>query len=63
MHPFSLLVKPSSADCNLRCRYCFYLDRASLYPETRVHRMSSSVLQRMISSYLQTEQPCYAFGW
>ena len=60
---FSLLVKPASADCNLRCRYCFYLDRAQLYPGVRVHRMPSGVLQRMIASYLQTDQPCHAFGW
>ena len=26
--PFSLLIKPASADCNLRCHYCFYQDRA-----------------------------------
>lgn len=63
MTPFSLLVKPASADCNLRCRYCFYLDRAALYPETRTHRMSHEVLERMVASFLQTPQPCHTFGW
>lgn len=63
MRPFSLLVKPASADCNLRCDYCFYLDRAALYPGTAAHRMSDEVLRRVISSYLATEQPQYAFGW
>lgn len=63
MRPFSLLVKPASADCNLRCPYCFYLDRSSLYPETTVHRMSDSVLDRMIASYMSTDQPAYSFGW
>ncbi len=63
MTPFSLLVKPASADCNLRCRYCFYLDRASLYPATKRHRMSDAVLERMIRSYMGTPQPCYSFGW
>ncbi len=60
---FSLLVKPASADCNLCCDYCFYLDRSSLYPETKVHRMSDSVLERMISSYMATRQHTYSFGW
>ena len=60
---FSLLVKPASADCNLRCAYCFYLDRSALYPETKVHRMSHSVLERMISSYMSTDQTVYSFGW
>ncbi len=63
MNPFSLLVKPSSADCNLRCKYCFYLDRAELYPDSRKHRMTPAVLESMIKSYLGTEQPCYSFGW
>lgn len=61
--PFSLLIKPASADCNLRCDYCFYLDRADLYPETRVHRMTDKVLSRLIASYMATEQPQYIFGW
>lgn len=63
MKPFSLLVKPASADCNLRCEYCFYLDRSKLYPETRSHRMSDEVLKRMVSTYMRTWQPQYAFGW
>jgi len=63
MKPFSLLVKPASADCNLKCRYCFYLEKAALYPGTSRHRMSDEVLEKMIRSYLATEQPQYAFGW
>lgn len=63
MKPFSLLIKPASADCNLRCRYCFYLDRAALYPETRRHRMPSAVLERMVRSFLQTPQPSHTFAW
>ena len=63
MNPFSLLIKPASADCNLRCEYCFYLDRCELYPETKRHRMPDDVLERMVSSYLATQQPQYAFGW
>ena len=61
--PFSLLIKPASADCNLRCHYCFYQDRAGLYPGTHSHRMSDEVLERVISSYMSTEQPQFAFGW
>ncbi len=61
---FSLLIKPSSADCNLRCNYCFYLGKGpSLYPETTRHRMSEKVLEATIASYLATHQPQYSFGW
>jgi uncharacterized protein len=63
MKPFSLLVKPASADCNLRCAYCFYLAKADLYPGSRRRRMGGDVLERMISTYMATEQPQYAFGW
>ncbi|NMA85259.1 MAG: anaerobic sulfatase maturase [Epulopiscium sp.] len=61
--PFSLLIKPTSADCNLRCAYCFYLDRSALYPEESIHRMSDEVLEEMIARYMATEQPQYIFGW
>ncbi len=60
---FSLLIKPASADCNLRCGYCFYLGRSELYPQTAVHRMSEEVLERLVKTYLATPQPVYAFVW
>ena len=28
MRPLSLLIKPASGLCNMRCRYCFYADVA-----------------------------------
>lgn len=61
--PFSLLIKPASADCNLRCSYCFYLEKSSLYPDSSRHRMSEEVLERTIASYMETDQPNYTFGW
>lgn len=63
MKPFSLLIKPASADCNLNCSYCFYLEKKSLYPEQKIHRMSDETLEKMISGYMKTEQPQYSFGW
>ncbi len=61
--PFSLLVKPAGADCNLRCDYCFYLQKSALYPDTPNPRMPDEVLERLVASYLATAQPQYAFGW
>lgn len=62
MSPFSLLIKPASADCNLRCEYCFYIDH--LESGSNAPRMSEEVLERMISSYMKTEQNNnYSFGW
>jgi len=61
--PFSLLIKPAGADCNLRCAYCFYLEKKSLYPGDARPRMSDAVLERVIASFMATDQPQYAFGW
>jgi uncharacterized protein len=60
---FSLLIKPTSADCNLRCAYCFYISRSSLYPEAARRRMTDETLKNLTAGYLATEQPQYAFGW
>lgn len=59
---FSLLIKPVSADCNLRCDYCFYINH--LEKVENKPRMSDKVLETMISSYMKTNQSNrYAFGW
>ena len=61
--PFSLLVKPAGADCNLGCTYCFYLGKRSLYPDSRVPRMNNEVLDALVRGYMTTKQPVYSFGW
>jgi len=43
----SVLVKPSGPDCNLRCNYCFYRQKAGLFAG-KVHRMSDRVLETLI---------------
>lgn len=62
MNDFSLLIKPSAADCNLRCAYCFYLGRRGLagpHP-----RMSDDVLEKAIASYMGSGQArSYTFSW
>jgi uncharacterized protein len=62
MKPFSLLIKPSSWDCNLRCRYCFYLGKRSIYNES-APRMSARMLQNMIQKFMAMEMPVHSFGW
>ncbi len=60
---FSLLIKPTSADCNLRCGYCFYLEKSALYPKTEVHRMNEATLHAMISKYMALGVEQSVFGW
>ena len=62
-HQFSLLIKPASADCNLACDYCFYLEKHSLYQVSRRHRMSEEILEQLVKGYMSTSQDVYSFGW
>jgi len=58
-----LLIKPAGADCNLRCRYCFYLPKNALYPEPPIHRMSNEVLREMVRQIMQSWHPQIGFSW
>jgi uncharacterized protein len=59
----SVLVKPASADCNLKCEYCFYLEKAGLFPEEKVHRMSLDVLEEMVKQVMHAGSSSVSFGW
>ncbi|MHA1105760.1 MAG: anaerobic sulfatase maturase [Promethearchaeota archaeon] len=62
MNPFSLLIKPAGADCNLRCQYCFYIDH--LDKGKPKPRMSVQILEKIVSSYMQINQNLnYVFGF
>ena len=63
MRPFSLLVKPASADCNLDCEYCFYKDKSELYPGTPHHRMPPETLEAMMKNFFSAPQREFGFGW
>lgn len=61
--PYSLLIKPAGPDCNIRCEYCFYLEKCDLYPQQQRHRMDTKTLHKVVSDYMATPQPVYSFGW
>ena len=42
--PFYVMLKPAGSDCNLSCRYCYYLEKRRLYDETAVFFMSDELL-------------------
>lgn len=63
MPPFSLLVKPASTNCNLRCRYCFYRDVGTSHPEPVRRRMDDATLDRLIAGYMANAQPIHTFCW
>ncbi|MCP3967554.1 MAG: anaerobic sulfatase maturase [Lentisphaerae bacterium] len=62
MREFSLLIKPASFDCNLRCAYCFYLKKEEVFGNS-IHRMSDEVLEKMVSSFLDIEMSNHSFAW
>ncbi len=59
----SILVKPTSADCNLDCAYCFYLEKSELYPESKKHRMSEEVMEEMVKQMMHDGDQNLSFGW
>jgi uncharacterized protein len=60
---FHLMAKPTGSRCNLACRYCFYLSKRSLYPESRF-RMSDEVQESYIRQLFKTHQaPEVTVAW
>lgn len=48
MPPLSILLKPASSACNLRCSYCFYADEASVRAVPSYGLMSREVSRALI---------------
>lgn len=52
MIPLSIMIKPASGSCNLRCRYCFYGDVTSLRETHNLGIMQNETALRLITSAL-----------
>ena len=63
--PFSLVVKPIGSACNLNCAYCYYLEKAKLYPEDQQQcAMSEKLLETYIAQTIYTSRdPVVLFAW
>jgi uncharacterized protein len=63
-HPFQVMAKPSGPICNLDCKYCFYLEKEKLYPETEGWAMPADVLETYIRQNIafQPHNPV-VFAW
>ena len=61
--PFHLLAKPTGATCNLDCKYCFFLSKEMLYPDSR-SRMADNLLDTYIRQLLESQPgPEVIIGW
>ena len=49
---FHLLAKPTGAQCNLDCDYCFFLSKEMLYPDSRF-RMSDEQLEEYVRQLIE----------
>ena len=61
MPPLSILVKPASSACNLRCAYCFYADEASNRAVPSYGRMSPQVVRALLEQTAGTAEGGVSF--
>ena len=50
---FQVFAKPGGALCNLDCRYCYYLEKESLYPATGPTHMDEALLEAYILQHME----------
>lgn len=62
--PLYVMLKPIGALCNLRCKYCYYLEKKELYADSSSYVMSDELLERFVEQYInsQTQQEIL-FTW
>ena len=52
---FHTMIKPSGAQCNLDCAYCFYLHKEDLLQQPQKPRMGDSLLKMHIRQYIEAQ--------
>jgi uncharacterized protein len=60
--PVHVLAKPTGAICNLDCKYCFFLAKEELYPDSRF-RMRDEVLETYIRQQLESQGSEATIAW
>jgi uncharacterized protein len=54
-HPFHVMAKPAGPACNLRCDYCFYLEKDRLFPPRQPRRMDDATLEAFVRQYIEAQ--------
>lgn len=63
-HLMYIMLKPAGSLCNLRCRYCYYLEKNKLYQEQKNHVISSELLEKFVKDYIEAQTtPQVLFTW
>lgn len=59
-----VLAKPIGPACNIKCDYCFYLEKHALFSKGEDMRMPDDVLAAYIAQYVQSQPtPVVEFVW
>ena len=53
--PMYVMAKPVGAACNLRCDYCYYLEKARLYGDDVRHVLSDELLEHFVREYIASQ--------
>ncbi|WP_080902912.1 anaerobic sulfatase-maturation protein [Parabacteroides sp. Marseille-P3160] len=62
--PLYVMLKPIGAVCNLRCAYCYYLEKKGLYPDVNRFTMSDELLEQFVKEYFESQtSPAVNFTW
>lgn len=60
---FHVMAKPTGARCNMRCDYCFFLEKDKLYPGSNF-RMSDEVMEAYIRQTIEAHRvPQVTIAW
>jgi uncharacterized protein len=61
---FQIFVKPVGSACNLRCSYCYYLDKHKLYGGSSPHFMTDEILETYIVQHIEAAtDKVIVFSW
>lgn len=61
MPPLSLLIKPASGSCNMRCRYCFYADETEHRETALLGKMTTDTMHTIVDKALRYADGSCAF--
>ena len=63
MATLSVMMKPASGSCDLRCRYCFYADESRNRETENYGQMSEQTLEQVVKKTLQYATDGCTFGF
>ena len=63
MPPLSILIKPASGSCNMRCQYCFYTDEMKNRKTAVYGKMSENVLEMLLQKAFSYGTGSITFGF